>query len=215
MKSYPPTLRQQPKGKHRTWERPQLSRIQNVETVPPRFTEPTNGNVPSLLRRNKLLILVFVLGLCLLVAVIGLAIGLSVRPKNASTEDRLHGYKRVPGYEVYRPKPSFVLDKTDLQQCMKNALTNNDTEPADFQFCAPKGVQQGRCDLFSNNTRSLTRLDEDCEIYTRGDPADLGLPHGGAAKTGILGDPVCIIASAVLFMLTYWRWTVDVPAAST
>ncbi|KAH7975898.1 hypothetical protein HPB52_006636 [Rhipicephalus sanguineus] len=44
-------------------------------------------------------------------------------------------------------------------------------------------MELGRCELFINNVTKLrTRLADNCNVYTRGDPADLGIAHGGAAK---------------------------------
>ncbi|KAH7975913.1 hypothetical protein HPB52_006651 [Rhipicephalus sanguineus] len=127
----------------------------------------------------------------------------AVQGRDAAT-DLLHGYARLPAHEVYRPKPSFVLDNTDLLQCTKKALTNNNTGAAAFQFCAAEGMELGRCELFIDNTPKLrTRLADNCDVYFRGDPADLGIAHGGAAKTGLAGGLSWILVSVVLRELTH------------
>ncbi|KAL1473678.1 hypothetical protein MTO96_038521 [Rhipicephalus appendiculatus] len=108
-------------------------------------------------------ILAFVL-VFVLAVVIGSLVYHFMPSKNAS--DPFHGYQRLSAYEVYAPQPYIVLDNTTLEQCMKRA--NNDTEAAAFQLCAPKGMQVGRCDFFTDNARLRTRLADNCDVYFHG-----------------------------------------------
>lgn len=173
-------------------------------TCSPKFMKLADGNLLSWLCQNKLRALVVAVLAVVVLATIVFTTAATMRLNNASKEDLLHGYARLPAHEVYRPKPSFVLDNTDLLQCTKKALTNNNTGAAAFQFCAAEGMELGRCELFIDNTPKLrTRLADNCDVYFRGDPADLGIAHGGAAKTGLAGGLSWILVSVVLRELTH------------
>lgn len=129
-------------------------------------------------------------GALLIIAIIvGVVCYLNFLPASPSPEGYLAEYKVLPGHEVYRPEPSVVLNSTHLQECVANCSTDHDFECLHTQFCAPEGTEIGTCHLFRGNARLRTRLVGNCNIYTRGDPAHFGIPHGGVSslKTGATG----------------------------
>ncbi|XP_049513279.1 uncharacterized protein LOC119466031 isoform X2 [Dermacentor silvarum] len=120
--------------------------------------------------------------------------------KTAPEKGYLPEYKKFPGHEIYRPGPYAVLNDTDLEQCAANCSTNDGFECLHVKFCPHEGTPLGTCHLFRANTRLRSHLSHSCDIYTRGDPAEIGIPHGGASslKTGFGGRLSWILLCLVL-----------------
>lgn len=122
------------------------------------------------------------IGLAVVLLLVGGACAAGFLLKNPPEKDYLTEYRKLPDHEVYRPQPSAVLNDTELQQCAANCSTNIDFECMHLQFCARVGTQLGTCHLFRGNTKIAPHPSLSCDIYSRGDPAESGLPHGGASS---------------------------------
>ncbi|KAL1457361.1 hypothetical protein MTO96_043495, partial [Rhipicephalus appendiculatus] len=120
--------------------------------------------------------------LLIIAIIVGVVCYLNFVPISPSPTGYLAEYKALPDHEVYRPEPFAVLNNTHLQDCVANCSTNHDFECLHTQFCAPEGTEMGTCHLFRGNAKLRTRLAGNCDIYTRGDPADFGIPHGGVSS---------------------------------
>nr|XP_050030949.1 uncharacterized protein LOC126527238 isoform X2 [Dermacentor andersoni] len=166
---------------------------------PSEAEKPADGS--SLIRQKKAWLLgLAILGVATMVIVVVAVCATTFGPKNPPIKGYLVEYQKLPDHEVYRPEPSAVLNDTDLEQCAANCSTNLEWECQHVQFCAREGTQRGTCHLFHANTRLRSYLSHSCDVYTRGDPAETGIPHGGASslKTGVCGRLSWILLSLVV-----------------
>ncbi|XP_037273579.1 uncharacterized protein LOC119165530 [Rhipicephalus microplus] len=136
----------------------------------------------SWMRRNRVLAssLGGLSALLVTAIIVGVICYLKFVPMRPPPTGYLAEYKVLPSHEVYRPQPAAVLNNTHLPDCLANCSTNHDFECLHTQFCAPEGTEIGTCHLFRGNAKLRTRLAGNCDLYTRGDPADFGIPHGGS-----------------------------------
>lgn len=160
--------------------------------------KPADGS--SWIRQKKVWVYLALGALALTAIIVVPVCAVTFGRKTAPEKGYLPEYKKFPGHEIYRPGPYAVLNDTDLEQCAANCSTNDGFECLHVQFCPHEGTPLGTCHLFRANTRLRSHLSHSCDIYTRGDPAEIGIPHGGASslKTGFGGRLFWILSCLVL-----------------
>lgn len=164
---------------------------------------PNEASRSSWLRRNWVLAssLGGFVAMLIIAIIVGVTCYLNGKHTGPLPEGYLANYVLIPSHEVYRPQPSAVLNNTDLRECADNCtMEEQEFECLHAQFCAPEGTKLGICHLFRGSARLRARPAGNCNIYTRGDPADFGLPHGGAwsLKTGGVGALPWILLAGIL-----------------
>ncbi|XP_077496311.1 uncharacterized protein LOC144107180 [Amblyomma americanum] len=139
----------------------------------------------------------------LMVTVVAIAVAAYFATQRSGVKVYLGDYEEIAFYEITRPPPYLTLTKVEKEECAKKCSTEVKFNCEFIQFCAAEGEALGVCDLFTGNDLGLRSVHSDnCTIFTRGDPAQFHIPHGGASPLNKGLFATLIYLAAFKFLVT-------------
>lgn len=132
---------------------------------------------------SKKMVLLWAFGGLLIIVALALAgWGIHYAFPQVALKGYLDEYRVISRYEIFRPLPHLSLSNVTKEECAKNCSSSDTFECLHLQFCAQEGADVRMCQLFSADATTLRSVPSDmCDVYTKGDPAEFRIPHGGAS----------------------------------